>query len=120
MYKIAGFSCGCLASPPELTSVIITNVPKTPIGASAGGRFFVTPSTLFAGTLPVCIAFARDDWWFGRIVPYGICTALLSKMGEGGIPKIRIASGSMSLLETQEGRPGPGMEEAAVVKHSHG
>lgn len=51
-------------------------------------------------------------------MPYNICIALLpQRRGEGPkISEIRKASGLMSLLDSQGGRPGSGVEEAAVVK----
>jgi len=74
--------------------------PKTPIDASACGKLL----TLSARTLPACIAFVRDDWWFGRIVLYRIYTAPFENGGPK-IPKIRKALGSisMSFFEAQEG-----------------
>jgi hypothetical protein len=66
--------------------------------------------------LLVHVAFIRDDRWFGRAVPRRIWIVLLSQTGGPKIPVIRRASGPMSLFDSQEGRPGPGMEEAAVVK----
>jgi len=69
------------ASLSDLSSVVNTDVLelKTPVGAIAGGKFFVKLLTLSAMMLPVQILFVRADRWFGRAVTHGTCTALLSQ-----------------------------------------
>ena len=81
MHGVTRFSCKNPASSSDLPSVTNTDVPepKNPAGVIAGGKSLITLLTLSANILPARVAFVRDDWWFGRAVPYRIHIALLSQ-----------------------------------------
>ena len=110
-----------LASSSVLPSVTQTDTPKLkpPVGAIAGGRSPVPQPTLPVARDKCCLFVPRLLGAIGGfvvlcILGFGLC--FLRKQGGIRIPRIRKASGPMSLFDPQEGKPNLGLEEAVAVR----
>ena len=110
---------GCMRSPGSHAKIQRPQVSRSrklqlaqSLVASSLSRYQLSP-------LRCCLSALRLLGAIGGLAMLcliGFASLFLRKRGGPKIPKIRKASGSVSLFDHQEGRPVPGVAEAAVVK----